>query len=130
MLFSLQVTVSGNVFPFRWQSPSYGQFPLTKTIYDFEWDPVKARTNARKHDVTFEQAATVFLHALALIVYDEANSNREDRWFTVGIGSSGRLLAVAHTYEIFGTDHARVRIISERKPTKHERQSYEEEPHR
>ena len=41
---------------------------------DFEWDPVKALSNAGKHDVTFDQAATVFLDALALTVYDEASS--------------------------------------------------------
>ena len=39
--------------------------------YDFEWDPAKALSNALKHDVTFDQAATVFLDALALTVYDE-----------------------------------------------------------
>jgi uncharacterized protein len=39
-------------------------------VYDFQWDPAKAQSNARKHDVTFDQAATVFLDALALTVYD------------------------------------------------------------
>jgi len=29
-----------------------------ETVYDFEWDPAKALLNARKHDVTFDQAAT------------------------------------------------------------------------
>jgi uncharacterized protein len=37
-----------------------------ETIYDFEWDPAKALSNARKHNVTFDQAATVFLDSLAL----------------------------------------------------------------
>ena len=37
--------------------------------YDFEWDPAKALSNAHKHDVTFDQAATVFLDALALTVF-------------------------------------------------------------
>jgi hypothetical protein len=32
----------------------------------FEWDPVKAQSNALKHDVTFDQAATVFLDAYAI----------------------------------------------------------------
>ena len=26
----------------------------------FEWDPIKATTNLRKHGVSFEEAATVF----------------------------------------------------------------------
>jgi uncharacterized DUF497 family protein len=38
------------------------------TVYEFLWDPAKARLNAYKHDVTFDQAATVFLDALALTV--------------------------------------------------------------
>ena len=52
------------------------------TLYDCQWDPAKALINARKHDVTFEQAAMVFLDALALTVYDEENSREEERWFT------------------------------------------------
>jgi uncharacterized DUF497 family protein len=49
------------------------------TVYEFQWDPVKAQSNARKHDVTFDQAASVFLDALALTVYDEASSRDEER---------------------------------------------------
>ena len=70
-----------------------------ETVY-VEWNPAKALFNARKHDVTFDQAATVFLDALALTVYDEEHSQNEDRWFTLGYDSSGKLLAVAHTYEV------------------------------
>jgi uncharacterized DUF497 family protein len=61
--------------------------------------------NARKHGVTFDQAATVFLDGLALTVYDEANCQNEDRWFTLGHDASGRLLAVAHTYEGLPSSH-------------------------
>jgi uncharacterized DUF497 family protein len=46
----------------------------SETVYDFQWDPAKALYNARKHGVTFDEAATVFLDALALTVYDEAHS--------------------------------------------------------
>jgi hypothetical protein len=99
-----------------------------ETIYDFQWDPAKALSNLRKHDVTFDQAATVFLDALALTVYDDVNSLHEERWFTLGLDAGGMLLAVAHTYEIAGTGNVRVRIISARKATKRERRSYEDEP--
>lgn len=47
--------------------------------YDFEWDSVKALSNVRKHGVTFDQAATVFLDALALTVFDAAHSQHEER---------------------------------------------------
>jgi uncharacterized DUF497 family protein len=29
--------------------------------YIFEWDPVKAEANVRKHGVTFDEASTVFV---------------------------------------------------------------------
>ena len=47
--------------------------------YNFEWDSVKALSNVRKHGVTFDQAATVFLDALALTVFDAAHSQHEER---------------------------------------------------
>jgi hypothetical protein len=97
-------------------------------VYDFQWDPAKAAINAKKHGVTFEQAATVFLDALALTVYDKENSYREERWFTLGLDSHGALLAVSHTYEIGRPPNIRVRIISARKATQRERHAYENEP--
>jgi uncharacterized protein len=97
-------------------------------IYEFLWDPSKAQSNARKHDVTFDQAATVFLDALALTVYDEPNSHDEERWFTLGFDASGKLLAVAHTYEIAGLTNVRIRLISARRATRRERYAYENEP--
>lgn len=96
--------------------------------YDFEWDPVKALSNAGKHDVTFDQAATVFLDAFALTVYDDVNSRDEERWFTLGFDARGRLLAISHTHQLTGPTSARVRIISARKATLRERRAYEDEP--
>jgi uncharacterized protein len=99
-----------------------------ETIYEFQWDPAKALSNLRKHDVTFDQAATVFLDELALTVYDGANSLDEERWFTLGLHSGGKLLAVAHTYEIAESGNVRIRMISARPATRRERRSYEDEP--
>jgi uncharacterized DUF497 family protein len=65
---------------------------------------------------------------LALTVYDRASSEGEERWFTLGCDSRGRLLAVAHTYEDIGSDRTRLRIISARDATGRERRHYEEEP--
>jgi uncharacterized DUF497 family protein len=94
--------------------------------YNFEWDPMKAFSNLSKHGVSFDHAATVFLDADALTVYDEANSLTEERWFTLGFDMAGNLLAVAHTYQIL-EGAIRIRIISARKATKRERQAYEDE---
>jgi len=64
----------------------------------FTWDPAKAASNLGKHGVSFAQAATVLLDALALTVFDAGHSEFEERWFTLGLTSEGRLLAVSHTY--------------------------------
>ncbi len=95
---------------------------------DATWDPVKAQSNAAKHGVTFLQAATVLRDALALTTFDAAHSETEERWFTLGSSSGGRLLAVSHTYQHTGSIHVRARIISAREATKRERQQYENEP--
>ncbi len=100
----------------------------TEIVYDFEWDAAKALTNVAKHGVTFDQAATVFLDALALTVYDESHSQSEERWFTIGHDAGGMLLAVAHTYQVTAPASARVRIISARQATKREQRFYEDEP--
>ncbi len=47
--------------------------------FDFEWHPRKAKENAEKHAVTFEQAASVFRDPRALSVYDIDHSEDEDR---------------------------------------------------
>jgi uncharacterized DUF497 family protein len=101
---------------------------MTDIVYDFQWDAVKAVTNANKHGVTFEQAATVFLDPLALTILDETHSQDEERWWLLGHDASGVLLLVAHTYQTTGAASANVRIISARPATKREQQFYENEP--
>lgn len=66
---------------------------------DATWDPIKAQANIAKHIVTFVQAATVLHDALALTTFDAAHSEFEERWFTLGTSSDGKLLAVSHTYQ-------------------------------
>ncbi len=96
---------------------------------DITWDPVKAQSNITKHNgVTFVQAATVLRDALALTMFDAAHSEFEERWFTLGMSSEGKLLAVSHTYQHSGPVYVTVRIISARDATKRERQQYENEP--
>ena len=96
---------------------------------DITWDSVKAQSNITKHNgVTFVQAATVLRDALALTMFDAAHSEFEERWFTLGMSSEGKLLAVSHTYQHSGPIYVTVRIISARDATKRERQQYENEP--
>ena len=87
-----------------------------------EWDPKKARANLRKHGVSFDEAATVFLDDLSLTGDDPDHSVSEERFVTFGVSSAGRLLVVAHTER----GEERTRIISARPATRSERKLYEE----
>ena len=95
---------------------------------DVTWDVAKAQSNIAKHGVTFAQAATVLLDPLALTVFDEAHSETEERWFTLGRASGGKLLAVSHTFQQASPTSVQVRIISAREATRRERKLYENEP--
>ncbi len=95
---------------------------------DILWDPAKGQANIAKHGVTFAEAATVLTDPLALTVFDAEHSETEERWFTLGMASQGKLLAVSHTFQPTGPTSARVRIISARQATRREREQYENEP--
>ena len=86
-----------------------------------EWDPTKARTNRRKHGVTFEEAATVFRDLLSSTIPDPVHSEDEERFIIIGRSIQQRLLVVVHT------DRGdTIRIISARVANAHERKTYEE----
>jgi uncharacterized DUF497 family protein len=86
----------------------------------FAWDREKAATNARKHGVTFEEAATVFLDPLAKIFDDQRHGLDEPREIIIGHSATERLLLVA-----FVERDETVRIISARPATRVERRDYE-----
>jgi uncharacterized DUF497 family protein len=86
-----------------------------------EWDPVKGRTNLRKHGVDFHEAGTVFDDPLSTTFPDPDHSVDEARFLTIGVSASGRILVVAHT------DRGEaVRLINARRATPRERKFYEE----
>jgi uncharacterized DUF497 family protein len=89
---------------------------------EFEWDSKKAKSNLRKHKVSFDEAATAFKDILSFTFEDEAHSDVERRYATLGISYRGRMLVVAHTMR-----GEKVRIISAREATLRERRWYEEE---
>jgi len=93
--------------------------------YNFEWNPEKARLNVRKHRISFEQAATVFLDPLALSIRDDEHPDKEERWITLGRSGEAKTLLVVHTYRENPNNSVTIRIISARKATKHEQRQYE-----
>jgi len=100
---------------------------MAAILYEFEWDPAKAQTNFRKHELDFERAATVFMDPLAVSIPDEEHSEAEGRWITLGKDGTGRYVLVVHTFEALTDDRVRIRLISARRPTKAEILSYEEQ---
>ncbi len=87
----------------------------------FDWDPIKAESNRRKHGATFDGARTVFADFGSGTTLDPLHSAGEDRFVTVGRSEAGRVLVVVHADE-GGT----IRIISARPATKRERHDYSE----
>ena len=87
----------------------------------FEWDDRKAAANEKKHGVSFHEAATVFGDPPAITFADPDHSENERRYVTFGMSRVDRLLVVAHADR-----ERRIRIISARTMTRHERKIYEE----
>ena len=87
----------------------------------FEWDAAKAASNQQKHNVSFEEAATVFEDALAVCFPDPEHSDAEERFILVGYSTQERLLFVSHR-EL----SQNIRIISARLASASERKRHEE----
>jgi uncharacterized protein len=87
---------------------------------EFEWDDTKARSNRRKHGISFDEATSAFYDPLSVTIPDPDHSASEARFVLIGVTVTGRLVVVSHT------DRGdRIRIISARRPTRLERVSYE-----
>ena len=89
----------------------------------FEWDINKAELNIKNHGVSFSEAEEVFYDDFALDVYDDSHSDfEEQRFLILGLTAKGVLLVVytVRIEEIY-------RIISARKATKSEENSYWDE---
>lgn len=95
---------------------------------EFDWDPAKAASNQRKHNVSFEHALTVFADPLALSRPEGSVTPTEERWVTIGMSHQASLLLVVHTHVEMSDDHIYIRIISARRPTRKERRDYEKAP--
>lgn len=87
----------------------------------FEWNIAKAKNNLRKHGVSFEEAASVFLDPLALTFADPDHSADEEREITIGLSLRQKAVLVSHCRR-----GERTRIISARKATRNEKAQYEE----
>ena len=90
---------------------------------EFTWDPGKARSNERKHGVSFEEAVTVFVDENAILIPDRDYSVDEDRFLLLGMSFKLKALMVCHCYR---RQNEVVRIFSARKASNTERKQYEQ----
>lgn len=89
----------------------------------FEWDAGKARRNLAKHGVAFEDAILVWEDPH--VEFAEDRSSDEERFWAIGHVRTGGVLVVVHIHPD-PRDPTRVRLISARKATRHERRQYED----
>ena len=89
----------------------------------FSWSDDKNRENIKKHGLSFQEAAPVFLDPFLIVRHDEAHSTMEEtRWKGIGVLNNKILLAVIFTEE----NENIVRIISAREASRKEKENYRE----
>lgn len=89
------------------------------------WNQAKAKSNLKKHGISFKEAQSVFYDDLAVQFYDQDSPN-EERFLLLGMSNESRILIVVHCER--GDDGEELRIISARKATKNEQQHYQGDP--
>lgn len=94
--------------------------------FNFEYDPLKEKTNQKKHNISFEESTSIFLDPNIVTIYDEDHSENEDRWLSIGTTKNGKILVVSHTFMEIDKTNISVRLISARKATKIETGHYRE----
>ena len=87
----------------------------------FDWDESKAAANLKKHQVSFEEAKSIFFDEFGVQFFDEDPSSDEERFLMLCMSSEAKLLIVCHCEREHG---AVIRIISARKATKRESAFY------
>ena len=90
-------------------------------ILEFEWDHEKDSINQKKHNVSFEEAKTVFGDQFSITINDPKHSLNEQRYIDIGLSDKLRLLVVVYTER-----GNKIRLISSRKATSQERKIYEQ----
>ena len=86
----------------------------------FVWDSEKAEINLKKHKISFEDGARVFLDDYRFEYFDEIHSDDEERIKIIGF--------VRNVLTVIYTERKNVnRIISARRANKKERDDYYEQ---
>ena len=86
----------------------------------FHWNPEKAKENLKKHHISFQEAASVFLDEMLYVDKDDVHSWEEERFTAIGYSKKENILYVCHCYRETVENKDIVRIISARKATTNE----------
>lgn len=87
----------------------------------FDWDERKSAINRKKHNISFQEAMSVFADENALFMEDPDHSETEVRFVLLGLSSALRLVVVSHCYR---SRAEVIRIISARRATRREHAQY------
>ena len=101
----------------------YNNYNIIMNGLLFEWDENKNAKNKAKHQVSFEEAQTVFYDDNAVVIPDPDHSAFEECFIILGFSASARLLIVCHC---FRSAESVIRIISARKANAREARQYNE----
>ena len=66
----------------------------------FEWDEEKNNLNKKKHGISFETAINVFADPMRIELFDDAHSEFEERWLTIGMVYPS-VMVVIHLFPVF-----------------------------
>jgi uncharacterized DUF497 family protein len=89
----------------------------------FQWDEDKARSNEEKHDITFDEAQSVFFDKDAVFFDVPDHSHGEQRFILIGVSTHRKVLTVCHCDRSIGEIET-IRIISARRANKREIEAY------
>jgi uncharacterized DUF497 family protein len=100
-----------------------GREDLNENSFDgieFEWYPLKAAANLKKHQVSFDEAMTIFGDKMHVVFPDREHSYDEERFLAIGNSNLGRLIVLCFTER-----YPKLRLISARLAEAWERREYE-----
>jgi uncharacterized DUF497 family protein len=83
------------------------------------WDPDKARSNLKKHGISFSEVEELFMDPLAISLEDP-DAVKEQRFVVIGMDSNKRVVTAVYMYW-----NDMVRLISARRASKTEIRAYE-----
>ena len=95
-------------------------------MFEFEWDESKAKSNLRKHEISFDLARTIFHDPRLLTVADTEHNETDERWFSLGAAANGAILCTVYLWKETTAGLTRIRLISARRATRNEIGYYQE----